>query len=83
MSTAIKPALPKPTKKRKNDRKIQPLTQRPGSGVKDMIPVAKATLRAVKMNTLRRPMRSPIQPQKKPPRTAPTPAEIRISADCP
>ena len=33
MSTAIRPALPKPTKKRKNARKIQPLIQPPWSGV--------------------------------------------------
>ena len=31
------------------------------------------------MNTLRRPMRSPIQPQKKAPGTAPRPAETRIT----
>ena len=83
MSTAISPALPKPTKKRKNDKKIQPGTQPASPGVKYMIPVATATLRAVRMNTVRRPMRSPIQPQKKAPGTAPRPAEIRISADWP
>jgi len=36
--------LPKPTKKRKNVRKIQPATQPPCSGVKYIIPVASATL---------------------------------------
>ncbi len=48
-----------------------------------MMPVASETLSAVAMNTVRRPMRSAIQPQKKAPGTAPSPEDRRIIADCP
>lgn len=77
MSSAIIPALPKPTKKRKNAKNAQPGISQFWPGVKYMMPVAIATLSAVSINTVRRPMRSPIQPQKKAPGTAPRPAEIR------
>jgi hypothetical protein len=48
-----------------------------------MMPVANATLSAVAMNTVRRPIRSAVQPQKKAPGTAPRPEDSRITADCP
>src|SRR6266851_3335425 len=41
------------------------------------VPVANTTLTAVAMNTLRRPKRSAIQPQKKAPGTAPRPEDSR------
>ncbi len=61
----------------------QPATQPPCPGVSASTPVASATLTAVSMNTLRRPILSAIQPQKKAPGTAPTPEASRISADSP
>src|ERR1700693_3108326 len=76
-STAISPATPMPTTKRQTERKIHPYW----SGVRAMMPVAREKLSAVAINTLRRPMRSAIQPQKTAPGIAPTPAARRIVPD--
>ena len=46
-----------------------------------MMPVASEKLRTVAINTLRRPMRSAIHPQKKAPGIDPTPAAKRITPD--
>ena len=78
-STTTRPAAPAPTKKRNTERKIQP----PLSGVSAMMPVAIEKLSAVAINTLRRPILSAIQPQKKAPGMAPMPADSRIHADWP
>ena len=50
-----------------------------GPGVKYITPVAKAIVIADSMNTVRRPIRSPSQPQKKAPGGAPMPEANRIS----
>ena len=71
-----------PTKNRKIDRNSQPSIQPPGPGVKAMMAVAIARLIAVAMNTLRRPILSATQPQKKAPGTAPMPEANRIIAPC-
>ena len=76
------PALPIPTKKRKNIRNSQPGTKPPGSGVKYMAPVASEIVTADQMNTVRRPIRSPSQPQMKAPGTAPRPEARRIAPPC-
>ena len=71
-----------PTKRRNTARNSQPLIQPFGPGVSAMIPVASATLSAVRMNTLRRPILSATQPQKNAPGTAPMPDDSRITAPC-
>src|SRR5215831_12396248 len=62
------PALPRPTKMRKITRKSQPGMKPSCPGVKYITPVASAIVIADRMKTVRRPMRSPSQPQKKAPR---------------
>ena len=61
------PALPRPTKKRKNTRNSQPGTSASGPGVNTMMPVASEIMTADQMNTVRRPILSPSQPQTKAP----------------
>ncbi len=73
------PALPTPTKMRKNTRNSQPGTMASGPGVNTMIPVANEIVTADQMNTVRRPIRSPSQPQKKAPGGAPIPEASRIA----
>ena len=72
------PALPTPTKKRKNIRKSHPGTRASGPGVKTMTPVASEIVIVDHMNTVRRPILSPSHPQKKAPGTAPRPEASRI-----
>jgi hypothetical protein len=76
------PALPMPTKIRKNTRKSQPGITALGPGVKTMMPVASDIMTADQMNTVRRPIRSPSQPQMKAPGTAPRPEANRIAPPC-
>ena len=57
------PALPTPTKKRKNIKKAQPGMNPSGPGVKTMTPVASEMVIADSMNTVRRPILSPSHPQ--------------------
>src|SRR5580700_5194584 len=59
-------------------RNSQPGTNPSGPGVKTMTPVASEIVIADKINTVRRPMRSPSQPQKKAPGEAPIPEASRI-----
>ena len=78
-SIAKMPALPTPTKKRKNIRNAQPGTKPSGPGVNTMTPVASEIVIADSMNTVRRPILSPSQPQKNAPGTAPRPEASRIA----
>ena len=76
------PALPMPTKNRKNIRNSQPGTKPSGPGVKTMMPVASEIVIADQMNTVRRPILSPSQPHTKAPGTAPRPEASRIAPPC-
>ena len=76
------PALPTPTKMRKNIMNSQPGTSASGPGVNTMTPVASEIVIADQMKTVRRPIRSPSQPQIKAPGGAPMPEAMRIAPPC-
>ena len=76
------PALPIPTKNRKNIKNSQPGIRAAGPGVKTMMPVASEIVTADQMNTVRRPILSPSQPQTNAPGTAPRPEASRIAPPC-
>ena len=67
---------------RKITRNSQPGMKPSCPGVKYITPVASAIVIADSMKTVRRPMRSPSQPQKKAPGGAPMPEANRIMPPC-
>ena len=67
-----------PTKNRQIDRNSQPYC-----GVNAIAPVAMEKFSTVRIITLRRPIRSAIQPQNSEPNGAPMPDESNIAPDWP